>query len=476
MFNKAISLHQRLCLQMLIDATWLLSWGRWFVELLFVCSVLFVCLVSFVCHKTTTFLSNLLTGWFWCPKCDTHWLKEDFWFQAGPQDMLPFSSLILTGKPHATKCHDKKDFFLPQSNHLWRWRRQYDQAYNLFSFFSDSFFVFSTSGNKDVLAARAYSPILPWKKKAGELGCFKQPTSGRLETKNGKKIFGWSTQNYPITQLYSFTFFWNSFKGQTSVFSWLMLIRTTRKNLLLPSFWPQRMLSCIGVTASLLSLSALKIDFLQLSWMMLVLILMSRYCFFHFWSLFSVAHFSFVGNMKVVDLEESNDFQILTTSNKNDGTCLVIAIEIPKDAKTSKNVSRHVLSQNYKTNKLPVKGEPGRAAPVKLLGITKPGVVVSGDGSTRKCLLWMQQGQWDPAIADVNGDGVPELFAPHFSEDVVQMFSIKTVDGWFVHLLEEQPRVQLLFFLFLSFSFFGQDSLLSVENKETLFVVLGYDL
>jgi len=161
--------------------------------------------------------------------------------------------------------------------------------------------------------------------------------------------------------------------------------------------------------------------------------------------------------VKAADLNNDGKKDLLVTNNQADGTGSVFAYEVPKSQRLEDVWPRHQLATGFKPTPSIIpspgahsKGSPGAATPfhieTKEAGKEKPQILLSGDDGGFVALLRPRSalaGDWSyslgyvcnstgtmggPSIADVDGDGLVELFIPFYSEGKVEVFNFTTED------------------------------------------------
>ena len=162
-------------------------------------------------------------------------------------------------------------------------------------------------------------------------------------------------------------------------------------------------------------------------------------------------------NLQWVDLNGDGAKDLLVTSQGDDGSGLVLAYEQPvarrskqEDHTDSSGWVKHVLADGYKPLKafLPGRGSPGTAVAFDagpLSSSSRAWIVVSADDGGWVDLLVPRIDDGDdwgyektrviqstgtigtPAVGDVDGDGIPEVFVPLYDEGRLAMYSISSV-------------------------------------------------
>ena len=156
-----------------------------------------------------------------------------------------------------------------------------------------------------------------------------------------------------------------------------------------------------------------------------------------------------------VDLNGDNKKDLLVTNNQDnqgtDGTGSVFGYEVPSSASSS--WAQHVLATGFIPNptSLPSpgshsRGSPGRAAAFhpKTSRSGKPAILVSGDDAGTISVLtavasedssdWNYTQEWvvnstgtigSPAVGDVDGDGLADIFVPMYSANRVEVYTFE---------------------------------------------------
>jgi hypothetical protein len=146
-------------------------------------------------------------------------------------------------------------------------------------------------------------------------------------------------------------------------------------------------------------------------------------------------------DLEAVDLNGDGQFEVLASNHEAGSAGKVVAYEVPSDPQQP--WKRRVLLENIEVQVSGVRSAaPGQAHAVAL-GQGAPWILVSGDGSGKAHLLepgseWSYQehvildagctvGQ--SAVADVNHDGLPEIFVPLYGRDEIEVFSVVPKGG-----------------------------------------------
>jgi hypothetical protein len=259
-------------------------------------------------------------------------------------------------------------------------------------------------GRLDLLAARATVPTLPWKKKAADLVWLEQPASGAM---------GGSWAEHLIVS-----------DGPDVAFA-LVQWGSGPFQIVSTQFFTAQALSlwwCEGASWAACSdggSGAVKSRVID----------------------GSVGAFF---NVQLADLNGDGKAELLATNNVADGKGKVLAYEVPDDWKAG-DFASHVLQDGYKpkgSTLLPGKGAPGVARTLPTLVNKKPLILVSGDDAGTVYLLSAASaaaGDWSydaelvaegsatvgsPAFGDANGDGVPELWVPNYSDNKMLVFAL----------------------------------------------------
>ncbi|XP_060562491.1 uncharacterized protein LOC132722077 [Ruditapes philippinarum] len=149
-----------------------------------------------------------------------------------------------------------------------------------------------------------------------------------------------------------------------------------------------------------------------------------------------------VFEVKLDDVNNDGRMDLLVTNNGNNGS--VFVYEIPDDFRTGQ-FKRHVISTGY----VPIstgngKGAPGSSFTARISNNTKPIIIVSGDDNGGAYILTANsenKNDWtytqttvvttggetvgQLACADVDGDGMLELFVPSYSTSVTDVYRLE---------------------------------------------------
>jgi len=154
--------------------------------------------------------------------------------------------------------------------------------------------------------------------------------------------------------------------------------------------------------------------------------------------------------VKATDLNNDGRTELLVTNNQADGTGSVFAYEVPKALEDP--WTRHELATGFKPTPSIIpspgahsRGSPGAATAFHIetsqVGKSKPQILLSGDDGGFAALLLPNSesvSDWSyavhylcnstgtmggPSIADVDGDGLVEIFVPFYSEGKVEVYN-----------------------------------------------------
>ena len=177
------------------------------------------------------------------------------------------------------------------------------------------------------------------------------------------------------------------------------------------------------------------------------------------------------------DLNNDGTDDLLVSNNEADGTGALFAFEVPKSKGVRGSFVRHQLASGFKPypSVIPSPGAHSRGSPgaahafhieTSKAGKEKPQILLSGDDGGFVSILYptsAAEGDWTysmiyvcnstgtmggPSYADVDGDGLTELFVPFYSAGKIEVYNFSTaspapVDPKCVACLEKKDPVHL---------------------------------